>query len=409
MQRQLSRELGAVLLADQVPRQRRGTKKARSGRRSRPLLLRTQQPSTACTLPSFSALLAKRDRGRGTESTAAPTSYGATVVLERVEGAELLQAALTRGDTGADADDDSWGLSGSGSEDVEDNARSDEEEDNTGQEETEQQSEEGEEAEEEEEEEGRGGEETTTCSEWGADPYVEGASEAAPAAAAQAASGRDASGTVVGHSHAGARRLAPEAGSLADLKRRLAAAQAAKEEVACSAARDGGPELPEFDPSLPIEMQKFLTEDDFARIRWVWAPLVFKAGSGAQGGSENSRTAVACMTNATHPRNMVSIEGAPLRQLYPRTWKVRAGASIQATLLLCANTLSHPPLATTQTAQTARCHRGRHGARRAQVRVQGQSAPPGSGGTGGGRRGTSAGGRACSSKRAQRRSRCPGG
>ncbi|KAI8471298.1 MAG: hypothetical protein J3K34DRAFT_417737, partial [Monoraphidium minutum] len=71
-----------------------------------------------------------------------------------------------------------------------------------------------------------------------------------------------------------ARQQTAQSGSLANLRRQLAAATAA----ACNTAPEGDAGSPEpgataaglgdYDPSVPIEMQRFLTEDDFARIRW---------------------------------------------------------------------------------------------------------------------------------------------
>ena len=54
-------------------------------------------------------MLEKRDRGRDADLQAAPLAFGARLPADRVEGADLLQAALLRGDeaSGTDAED-SW-------------------------------------------------------------------------------------------------------------------------------------------------------------------------------------------------------------------------------------------------------------------------------------------------------------
>ncbi|KAK9862024.1 hypothetical protein WJX84_008292 [Apatococcus fuscideae] len=51
------------------------------------------------------AMLAKKDRGRGADLEAAPLQYGANVVADRIMGAELLQADLLRSGQGSDAED----------------------------------------------------------------------------------------------------------------------------------------------------------------------------------------------------------------------------------------------------------------------------------------------------------------
>ena len=62
-------------------------------------------------------MLEKRDRGRDADLAAAPTAYGARQPASRVEGADLLQAALEKGDS--DSEDGSGGSEMEGSSDDE--------------------------------------------------------------------------------------------------------------------------------------------------------------------------------------------------------------------------------------------------------------------------------------------------
>ena len=47
-------------------------------------------------------MLEKRDRGRDADLQAVPLAFGARLPADRVEGADLLQAALQRGDEASD-------------------------------------------------------------------------------------------------------------------------------------------------------------------------------------------------------------------------------------------------------------------------------------------------------------------
>lgn len=49
-------------------------------------------------------MLEKRDRGRDADLQAVPQAFGARLPADRVEGAELLQAALLRGDESSSSD-----------------------------------------------------------------------------------------------------------------------------------------------------------------------------------------------------------------------------------------------------------------------------------------------------------------
>ena len=81
-------------------------------------------------------------------------------------------------------------------------------------------------------------------------------------------------------------------GSLSNLKKQLAEARALKQQqqqqqhgeeeklagglaaAAPASAQDGGSAASTkdaYDPNLPIEMQRILTDEDFERIRCVWA------------------------------------------------------------------------------------------------------------------------------------------
>ena len=51
-------------------------------------------------------MLEKRDRGRDADLQATPLAYGARLPASRVEGAELLQSALERGDSDASGSED---------------------------------------------------------------------------------------------------------------------------------------------------------------------------------------------------------------------------------------------------------------------------------------------------------------
>ena len=50
-------------------------------------------------------MLEKRDRGRDADLGAAPRAFGSRTPSARVQGAELLQAALERGEPGSDLDE----------------------------------------------------------------------------------------------------------------------------------------------------------------------------------------------------------------------------------------------------------------------------------------------------------------
>lgn len=52
------------------------------------------------------SMLEKRDRGRDADLAAAPLAFGARLPASRVEGAELLQAALENGELKSDAEVD---------------------------------------------------------------------------------------------------------------------------------------------------------------------------------------------------------------------------------------------------------------------------------------------------------------
>jgi protein SDA1 len=302
------------LLADLAEyRRHRGDREVGTAARALVALFREVNPG----------LLAKKDRGRAAALEAlelkamaaaeggaggkakdflrAPAAYGSQAVAARVAGADLLQAALERGgggsdDEGFDEDDDDYGLdldstssgelleelmerereagrgvggggggeSGSADEEQESGSGSeldDEDEDASGSEDGS-----GELVEDEEEDEddegssGSGSEEEDDDQAAAADPdAVERAAEAAAAPA-----------------------RAPQPGSLAELRRQLAAAAAAKkdeaggdrkrpadadaENAADDAAADDADD-DDADKNLPIEATRILTPEDFARIR----------------------------------------------------------------------------------------------------------------------------------------------
>lgn len=59
-------------------------------------------------------LLAKKDRGKGHEKGRALPEFGAAVVKDRIDGAELLEQAIARGSDGEGSDDDEDGDGESG-------------------------------------------------------------------------------------------------------------------------------------------------------------------------------------------------------------------------------------------------------------------------------------------------------
>ncbi|PNW82173.1 hypothetical protein CHLRE_06g277050v5 [Chlamydomonas reinhardtii] len=65
-------------------------------------------------------MLAKKDRGRGADMALKPRDYGDARVATRVDGAELLEAALAEGRTGSDGDEVDLGLDDSSSDDDDD-------------------------------------------------------------------------------------------------------------------------------------------------------------------------------------------------------------------------------------------------------------------------------------------------
>jgi protein SDA1 len=173
------------------------------------------------------ALLAKKDRGRGADMTAAPLEYGAAPVADRVPGAELLEAAVAAGkgsDDDEEEDDGSeWeSLSGGEEEDGCGGAASGSEE-------------------EEEEEDVSGSEDeaddaTTSSSSNDEDEDAPARPSAPPPPKKQRAA---------------------EPGSLSSLRRAVAAATAA-----------ASPAAPPTPPTAtPIEQGRILDDADFARIR----------------------------------------------------------------------------------------------------------------------------------------------
>lgn len=211
--------------------------------------------------PTHAALLQKRDRGRGADLAVAPSTYGAQAVSARVAGADLLEQALARGDASGSGSD--WG----GSSDDDDGSSSGEEDEGKeegGSEEagSELGSGDGQEgSEEEEEDDGSGSGE-------GEDATGGSGSDAEEAASGSGSEGEEGGADVAAvqqqqDKQEKQQKRAPQPGSLADLKRQLVAAKAAREGGGEAA---GGEEV--ADPSVPIEMQRFLTEDDFRRIRW---------------------------------------------------------------------------------------------------------------------------------------------
>ncbi|KAG2439494.1 hypothetical protein HXX76_004848 [Chlamydomonas incerta] len=67
-------------------------------------------------------MLAKKDRGRGADMALKPRDYGDARVATRVDGAELLEAALAEGRTGSDGDEVDLGLDDTSSDDDDDGA-----------------------------------------------------------------------------------------------------------------------------------------------------------------------------------------------------------------------------------------------------------------------------------------------
>lgn len=211
------------------------------------------------------ALLAKRDRGRGADLTAAPSGYGVAPAAERVDGAQLLQDALARGDATSGA---SSGCSSSGADSDSSAGDSDGElEGGSGGSDAGGTSEHGGGSSRE-----QGSEELSSSSGGGGELSSDGASEDELGAAGARLCGSS------GAASASASRAAPnqraaQPGSLADLKRQLAAASAAGPPPATAhapgATGQAGAADVGLDPSLPIEMQRILSQDDFRRIKCV--------------------------------------------------------------------------------------------------------------------------------------------
>jgi hypothetical protein len=258
-------------------------------------------------LPCPAALLAKRDRGRGADLLNAPSLYGVQAVSQRVAGAELLEQALAHGSDDSGSDDsgsDDSGSDDSGSDDSGDEGAGTGSEDesvevassgsgdgdgdgggsSSAAEEAQAEREEAEEEEVDEwlQEKGLQGQEmaaTVGKEAKVARDEVVVASRGGDDGAGPSSSG-DKRGVPGGNnSHTAAlpnlegcasHQRAPQPGSLGDLKRQLGAAVARKQNVADSsnaAAALGPTSVSSLEPSLPIEMQRFLTDDDFMRIR----------------------------------------------------------------------------------------------------------------------------------------------
>ncbi|KAG2445218.1 hypothetical protein HYH02_008686 [Chlamydomonas schloesseri] len=73
-------------------------------------------------------MLAKKDRGRGADLALKPRDYGDARVASRVDGAELLEAALAEGRTGSDDDEVDLGLDDTSSDEEDDDGEEEEEE-----------------------------------------------------------------------------------------------------------------------------------------------------------------------------------------------------------------------------------------------------------------------------------------
>ena len=209
-------------------------------------------------------LLDKKDRGRGAARAVAPAAYGAAAPAARVRGAELLQAAEARraaGEAGSD-DEGLWD-----DDDGEGEEESDEEDDD---------------------EDVTSGEEEVAMSgeEEEAAPGSESASgESADEAASDGEAGDDAApstATAPPNSLSNKRKLEAEPGSLASLRRAVAAARAAKAEPGPGAA----PPTP-----LPIEQGRILDDADFARIRTLQRKALVDAAMAKHGLKSASKRA----------------------------------------------------------------------------------------------------------------------
>lgn len=207
------------------------------------------------------AMLAKRDRGRGADLAAKPKSYGEVEVKDRIDGAELLEAALAAGQgseddeyhvssgTGSEDEDDDMSDLGSsvdvddGGEEGEEGEEGEDEEMSMDDGDMESGDDEGAEPEDEENEEDEEGEEGEEDEE--EDEGEEEKRKSKKASPPQAA-----------------KKLDEKEGSLASLKRQLAEAQAKK-----AAVKSTEPSAPASGTEGPLEGLRILTEEDFARIK----------------------------------------------------------------------------------------------------------------------------------------------
>lgn len=210
------------------------------------------------------AMLAKRDRGRGADLASKPKSYGEVEVRERVDGAELLEAAIAAGQ--GSEDDDYHVSSGSGSEDDMSGLASgdfDEED-------------EGEKGEGEEKEGGEAGEERADDEDMsidsedlgseddeGAEPDEEDEDEMEDEGDDEGEEEEEEEEMFPskGATPVDKKKLDQTDGSLASLKRQLAEAQSKK--AASRAVEQSGAAASEG----PLEGLRILTEEDFARIK----------------------------------------------------------------------------------------------------------------------------------------------
>ncbi|KAK9811636.1 hypothetical protein WJX72_007420 [[Myrmecia] bisecta] len=248
-------------------------------------------------------MLEKRDRGRGADLSAAPMQYGASVIKDRIEGAELLEEALRRGDAESgdeegsgnesDSDEDGEGSDGSDAEaeaggvDVSQEAEAGEAAAGSGEDEDEDMEEDEEAGSDAAAASGSGSEaaldelgsdegEGESEQEADEDAAMDGEDEAAAAALdEEALVERRQSGSAGPRNAAGAAtqlrakqaKQAPNANSLGQLKKQLAEASAAKKRKAEGPpdADGGGNAAPE--DGTPLEWGRILTEEDFERIR----------------------------------------------------------------------------------------------------------------------------------------------
>ncbi|GAX82660.1 hypothetical protein CEUSTIGMA_g10086.t1 [Chlamydomonas eustigma] len=242
------------------------------------------------------SMLSKKDRGRGADLDAKPKAYGEVDVRERVDGADLLQAAIA---AGQGSEDDEYHLSSGSDSDADvDDGGEDVDEEAEGADKVavvEQDIEDGDGEEDEgEEDEGEEGEAEDWDSEDMGDSENKDGSDSEDEDRLPASSDKQ--------KEAG-KKLDKMDGSLASLKKQLAEAKARKVTAASAGSSpdnghgDGSTAVAstsgaEGSDSVPIEADRFLTEEDFERIRRLKQKALIESAlskHGLQGASKAKR------------------------------------------------------------------------------------------------------------------------